>query len=155
MVEVIYYKSQCGNLEICLENKKLLSINIVEDKLINKENTNKSEIAISILKQLDEYFEGKRKVFNIDIELKGTNFQKRVWNELLKIPYGHTKTYKDIAKAVGNEKASRAIGGANNKNPIMIIVPCHRVIGSNNKLVGYAGGLDVKERLLSLERNNM
>lgn len=85
------------------------------------------------------------------IETIGTEFQKKVWNELRNIPYGQTKTYKDIALAIKNEKACRAIGNANNKNPLPIIIPCHRVIGSNGKLVGYSGGLDIKEKLLNIE----
>ena len=86
------------------------------------------------------------------LEVKGTEFQKKVWNELLKIPYGQTKSYKDIAIAIENERASRAVGMANNKNPIPIIIPCHRVIGSTGKLVGYAGGVNVKEKLLNIEK---
>ena len=106
-------------------------------------------------KQLDEYFAGIRKEFDIPIKLEGTDFQIKVWKELLKIPYGETCTYLDIAKHIGNPKAYRAVGMANNKNKIMIIIPCHRVIGSNKKLVGYAGGLDVKEKLLKLEKENV
>lgn len=90
--------------------------------------------------------------FDLPLDARGTEFQKKVWNELLRIPYGETKSYKDIAVAIGNEKACRAIGMANNKNPIPIIIPCHRVIGSNGKLVGYAGGLNVKEKLLNIEK---
>ena len=89
------------------------------------------------------------------LEFLGTEFQKKVWNALLEIPYGETKSYKQIAKRVGNEKASRAVGMANNKNQIIIIVPCHRVIGSNKKLVGYAEGLEMKESLLNLEKDNV
>ncbi len=105
-------------------------------------------------KQLLEYFEGVRKEFDIPYKLKGTDFQKKVWSALCDIPYGDTRSYKDIAIAVGNEKASRAIGMANNKNPITVIVPCHRVIGKSGKLVGYAGGLTMKEALLSMEEEN-
>lgn len=101
--------------------------------------------------QLMEYFSGKRKVFQLKLNPKGTEFQKNVWNELIKIPYGETRTYKDIALAVGNHKASRAIGMANNRNPIPLIIPCHRVVGSNGKLVGYAYGLELKTELLNLE----
>ena len=105
-------------------------------------------------RQLDEYFAGKRKEFDIPTRLEGTEFQKRVWEELRKIPYGKTVTYKDIAEAVGCQKGFRAVGLANNRNPISIIYPCHRVIGSNGSLTGYGGGLDVKEKLLELERGN-
>ncbi|NLC45483.1 MAG: methylated-DNA--[protein]-cysteine S-methyltransferase, partial [Clostridiales bacterium] len=97
--------------------------------------------------QLMEYFIGQRKSFDLPLAPKGTPFQLKVWKALLDIPYGETRSYKDIAIAVGNPKASRAVGMANNRNPISIIIPCHRVIGSNGKLVGYGGGLSVKEYL--------
>jgi methylated-DNA-[protein]-cysteine S-methyltransferase len=103
--------------------------------------------------QLNEYLKGERKEFYLPLKPIGTEFQLKVWNALRKIPYGTTCTYKDIAVMVGNEKACRAVGHANNKNPISIFIPCHRVIGSNGKLVGYGGGLGIKEKLLSLERN--
>jgi methylated-DNA-[protein]-cysteine S-methyltransferase len=99
-----------------------------------------------------EYFEGKRLSFDLPLKMEGTEFQLKVWNELLQIPFGETRSYKEIAVAVGNPLGSRAIGNANNKNKISIIVPCHRVIGANGKLVGYEGGLDVKEKLLNLEK---
>ena len=101
--------------------------------------------------QLIEFLEGKRKVFDLPLEPKGTEFQKQVWQALQTIPYGETRSYKEIAVQIGNPKASRAIGMANNKNPIFIVIPCHRVIGANGKLVGYGGGLALKERLLKLE----
>lgn len=102
--------------------------------------------------QIEEYLDGKRFHFDLPLLAKGTEFQQRVWSELRKIPYGETRSYKDIAIAIGNPKASRAVGMANNKNPLGIVVPCHRVIGSNGSLTGYAGGLGVKEKLLYLER---
>ncbi len=105
-------------------------------------------------RQLKEYFDGKRKEFDFPYEMNGTAFQKSVWEALCAIPYGETRSYKDIAVAVGNAKASRAVGMANNKNPIAIAVPCHRVIGANGKMVGYASGLDMKEALLRLEAEN-
>lgn len=105
--------------------------------------------------QIMEYFQGKRRSFTFPYELRGTEFQKKVWRALCDIPYGETRTYKEIAAAVGNPKACRAVGMANNKNPIAIAVPCHRVIGADGKLVGYAGGLDMKVALLQLEKNNI
>lgn len=102
--------------------------------------------------ELEEFLNKKRKTFDIPILPNGTNFQKRVWEELLKIPYGQTRTYKDIAQRIGNEKACRAVGMANNKNPIVIIIPCHRVVGANNNLTGYSGGVENKQKLLELER---
>ncbi len=102
--------------------------------------------------ELEEFLNKKRKTFDIPIKANGTNFQKRVWEELLKIPYGKTVTYKEIAQRIGNPKAFRAVGMANNKNPIVIIIPCHRVIGINNNLTGYSGGVEIKQKLLELER---
>ncbi|MEG1582612.1 MAG: methylated-DNA--[protein]-cysteine S-methyltransferase [Cetobacterium sp.] len=102
--------------------------------------------------ELNEFFDGKRKHFSFPIKLNGTEFQKSVWNELMKIPYGETRTYKDIAISIGNPKACRAVGLANNKNPLPIVVPCHRVIGSKGALTGYAYGLNMKEILLKLEK---
>lgn len=104
--------------------------------------------------QLFEYLNGKRRDFNLPLLKEGTDFQISVWNELLKIPYGETRSYKDIAIAINNEKAVRAVGMANNRNKIPIFIPCHRVIGSNKKLVGYGGGLEIKEFLLNLEKRN-
>jgi methylated-DNA-[protein]-cysteine S-methyltransferase len=104
-----------------------------------------------ICEQLEEYFAGKRTNFTVPLDLCGTEFQKKVWNTLKDIEYGQTKSYKEIAQLIGAPKAVRAIGGANNQNPIPIIIPCHRVIGSNGNMVGYGGGLDKKELLLSLE----
>jgi len=101
--------------------------------------------------QLDEYLDGKRRDFNLPLEPQGTDFQRHIWKVLCEIPYGETITYKELAEMIRNPKAIRAAGGANGKNPIYIIIPCHRVIGSNGNLTGYAGGLDMKEKLLKLE----
>lgn len=102
--------------------------------------------------QLSDYLEGKRKVFDVPLSLEGTEFQKAVWKALKEIPYGETRSYRQIAERIGNPKACRAVGMANNRNPVAIIVPCHRVIGADGKLVGYGGGIDIKENLLALER---
>lgn len=101
---------------------------------------------------LEEYFQGTRKEFDVTLDVKGTNFQETVWRELLNIPYGETRTYSDIANAVGNPKAIRAVSGAIGKNPVLIVAPCHRVIGKNGKLTGYRGGLEMKSELLELEK---
>ena len=103
------------------------------------------------ISQLKEYFNGERREFSIPLAANGTEFQNKVWQALTTIPYGETWCYKDLAIAVGNPKASQAVGGANGKNPISIIVPCHRVIGKNGSLTGYAGGVDIKQVLLDLE----
>lgn len=104
--------------------------------------------------QLDEYFQGKRTVFSLPFKLTGTPFQLAVWKELQNIPYGQTTSYKEIAQKINKPKAYRAVGMANNKNPLPIIIPCHRVIGSNGKLIGYAGGLNLKNYLLELEKSH-
>ena len=102
-------------------------------------------------KQLEEYFSGKRKQFDLPLGPAGTAFFQSVWKGLISIPYGETRSYKQVAQMVGSPKASRAVGMANNKNPIVIIIPCHRVIGSNGSLVGYAYGLDMKKKLIEVE----
>ncbi|MBR5590084.1 MAG: methylated-DNA--[Anaerotignum sp.] len=111
-----------------------------------------TELILKCKNQLDEYFKGKRKTFDLPLAPKGTEFQKKVWDALRDIPYGETRTYGEIAETVGNSKAARAVGMANNRNPIAIIVPCHRVVGASGKLVGYAGGMEQKEKLLHLEK---
>jgi methylated-DNA-[protein]-cysteine S-methyltransferase len=104
-----------------------------------------------VRQQLDDYFAGRRREFHILLDLAGTPFQLQVWDALQRIPYGQTTTYAQLAKAIGRPKAVRAVGAANGRNPVSIIVPCHRVIGSNGSLTGYAGGLDAKRTLLGLE----
>ncbi len=106
----------------------------------------------SFITQINEYFAQKRKTFDLPIDLYGSEFQKQVWEGLREIPYGETYSYKDVATMIGSPKAVRAIGNANNKNPLPIVIPCHRVIGSNGSLVGYGGGLDKKEILINLEQ---
>ncbi|ENU20472.1 hypothetical protein F994_00698 [Acinetobacter bohemicus ANC 3994] len=109
-------------------------------------------ILLETQKQLREYFAGTRQQFDLPLDFEGTVFQKKVWQALLGIPFGETRSYRDIAEQVGNIKAVRAVGAANGKNPISIIAPCHRVVGVNGKLVGFAGGLNNKEILLGLEK---
>ena len=104
--------------------------------------------------RLERYFAGKLKLFDLPLKPAGTDFQKSVWNALLEIPYGETRTYSEIAAQAGNPKACRAAGMANNKNPIVIIIPCHRVIGKDDSLTGYGGGLKIKQYLLDLEKNS-
>ena len=109
-------------------------------------------ILLETQKQLTEYFAGKRQQFNLPLDFAGTEFQQKVWQALLSVPFGETRSYRDIAEQIGNVKAVRAVGAANGKNPISIIAPCHRVVGANGKLVGFAGGLDNKDILLRLEK---
>ena len=115
----------------------------------------KTDFTDHVYTEIMEYLKGERTTFDIAYELDGTAFQKKVWEELTKIPYGETRTYKEIAVAIGNPNASRAVGMANNKNPLMMVVPCHRVIGANGKLVGYGGGLAMKRELIAMERRAM
>ena len=112
-----------------------------------------SDILNYAFNQLEEYFDGKIKTFDVPLNPKGTLFQQKVWSQLLSIPYGETKSYKDIAALVGNENSSRAVGLANNKNPIPIFIPCHRVIGTDGNLTGYSGGIELKQKLLCHEQN--
>lgn len=143
------YKSPIGTLYIVEENEKIIEIRYENKKEeVLEKNTKILEKAVQ---ELEEYFKGKRKEFDIPLNPKGTEFMKKVWKELQKIPYGKTTSYGKIAEKIGNPKASRAVGMANHNNPIPIIIPCHRVIGKNNKMVGYALGIDKKEYLLNLE----
>ncbi len=147
------YETKMGYFIMEYEGEYLVCLKKLLDENISDFGT-KTKLTDKVYEELLEYFDGKRKQFDVPYKLKGTDFQKKVWSALMCIPYGQTRTYKEIAIAVGNEKASRAVGMANNKNPIHILVPCHRVIGANGKLVGYAGGLWVKEFLLKMEREN-
>ena len=132
---------------------KLSHLLFHEDKRLNGYEKKETSITKETAKQVEEYFAGKRKKFDIPFNMKGTPFQQSVWNALCTIPLGETRTYKDIAVQIDNPKAMRAVGLANNRNPISIIVPCHRVIGANGSLTGYAGGLGAKEYLLDLEKH--
>ena len=148
-----------GNIFIVKSEKGLRSIEIIEEKWKDFSNKHKlienKDKCINEIIQLEEYFAGNRKEFDLTFDIKGTDFRNKVWMELLKIPYGEVRSYSDIAKAIGNEKAVRAIGQANKDNPIPIIIPCHRVIGKNQKLIGYAGShTDIQEKLINFERNN-
>ena len=147
--EVIYYDSPIGMIELQSSNDYIISLNFVEEKLYDEEN---SKVLLEAQKQLDEYFCGNRKEFDLPVKLAGTDFQKKVWQELKNIQYGEVASYKDIAVKINNPKGCRAVGNANNKNKIGIVLPCHRVVGSNGKLVGYAGGVWRKEWLLNHEK---
>ena len=145
-----------GSIYIVKSDKGLRSIEILEENwiklkgeyiLIESEEKCKEEI-----RQIREYFTGKRKEFNLVLDIEGTEFRKKVWMELMKIPYGEVRSYSDIARAIGNEKAVRAIGQANKANPIPIVIPCHRVTGKSQKLLGYDGNhTDIQEKLIKLE----
>lgn len=154
-----YYNSPIGIIEIEGTESEILSVKFLDDldnnQIIHSYFTNArvSKVVGQCIKQLDEYFRGDRKTFEINIAFReGSEFQRKVWTLLREIPYGETVSYLYIAEKAGNRKAARAVGNANNKNPISIIVPCHRVIGSNGKLVGYGGGIWRKKWLLEHEK---
>jgi len=161
MESTCYYESPIGTLKIIGNDTAITQISLDKSPPLVQLPAKGKQTSIiqKTIGQLEEYFTKKRKSFDIPLDPMGTPFQKRVWMALGKIPYGKTQTYKQIAEVLGSPKAARAVGLANNRNPIMIVIPCHRVIGANGSLVGYAGGLDVKEKLLILEevldkRNN-
>lgn len=151
MKNIFFYDTKIGKIAIIDNGKEITHIEIAEDKYSDDYNLLETELIKNAGEQLLDYLGGSRTTFDLPLNPNGTEFQKKVWNALCDIPYGETRSYKQVAEAIGNNKASRAVGMANNKNPIMIIIPCHRVVGSNGSLVGYAGGLDVKEKLLFLE----
>lgn len=154
MKKIFYYETKIGKIGIVQNNEKITNI-YTSDKLPSEGmEVIETPLIIDAANQLKDYLSGKRKSFDFPIDPEGTEFQKKVWKELQNTPYGETLSYKDIAEKIGNPKASRAIGMANNKNPILIIIPCHRIIGKNGKLVGYAAGLDMKKQLLEMEKEN-
>lgn len=135
-------------LSVSNENEEDI-VNFVKVKFGQASKVNSEEY--SFHEQIIEYLNGRRKSFSLPLDLRGTDFQKKVWNELIKIPYGETRTYKDVAKNINVPKGYRAVGNALNKNPILIVIPCHRVIGFGGKLTGFRGGLELKAKLLELE----
>ncbi len=149
MQEIFYYNSPIGILKGIIENNALLSLTLSEEA---QKTPTQSELPSKIQTQLDGYFNGNLQKFDIPLKLSGTEFQKTVWSELLKIPYGQTKSYKEIAQAIGKPSAMRAVGGACNKNKILVVIPCHRVIAKNGNLQGFACGVAVKKELLKLEK---
>ncbi|MBF7096588.1 methylated-DNA--[protein]-cysteine S-methyltransferase [Alkalibacter mobilis] len=149
------FESPVGNIVLTANSNELLSIEFGGTALNLNFESSDDLLLKEVQKQLLEYFEGSRRKFDIPFSLPGTDYQKKVYNELLKIPYGQTRSYGEIARSIGSPKGSRAVGGANNKNCLPIIIPCHRVIGSDGKLVGYAGGLQIKKWLLDLENTGV
>lgn len=149
----ILIETPIGKIEL-IESKENLSRISFEENFHNEIPIKETKFLKECKNQILEYFNGKRKKFTIPITLTGTKFQSLVWNALIQIPYGETKTYEQIAQIIGNQKACRAVGLANHNNPLPIVIPCHRVIGKNGKLTGYAGGINRKEQLILLEQNN-
>jgi len=164
-IKIQYYKSPIGELllgsyenKLCIADmryrKKRTTIDNRIQQGLNAEYVEEpSEVVTQTIKELEEYFRYERKEFSIPLLLVGTEFQKSVWQGLIDTPFGTTSSYLELAKRIGNEKAVRAVASANGANAIAILVPCHRIIGSNGELVGYAGGLDVKRKLLEVESN--
>lgn len=156
MKQYCYYQSPIGKLLLIGTDEVLEALhfsNSQEQVHISEDWQYDEACFKKILRQLTEYFAGNRQEFDLQMAPKGTAFQKRVWQELQKIPFGQTVSYGEIAERIGNSKASRAVGMANGKNPISIIVPCHRVIGKDGSLTGFGGGLDIKKQLLNLEKS--
>ncbi len=151
-----YYQSPLGTMQIEASESVMVSAKFLSDEISEKQNQSVgSEIIANTIAQLTEYFAGERKQFDLPILFTGTDFQEKVWSELLKIPYGETITYAQLADRLGARELTRAVGNANGNNPLAIIVPCHRVIGSQNELVGYAGGLWRKQWLLEHEGSQL
>ena len=163
-INIQYCKTKIGELilgsfegKLCLLDFRYRKMRKTVDERIKKGLNakfaeNNTEIIEKTLSELDEYFHGSRKEFDVPLKMVGTDFQKRVWEALLRVPFGTTSTYLQLAKNIKNEKAVRAVASANGANSMSIIIPCHRIIGSNGKLVGYAGGLPIKKQLLKLEQ---
>ncbi len=164
-INIKYYESPVGEIllgsydgRLCLADWRYRKMRTAIDSRIQKALQaqyveESSEVIEETIRQLEEYFTHKRKVFDIPLLMLGTDFQKSVWKGLISIPYGKTASYLELAKNIGNEKAVRAVASANGANAISILIPCHRVIGSDGSLRGYAGGLDVKRKLLEIESN--
>lgn len=145
-----YFKSPLGWLELTAENDLITRVDFVS---VSDIDSGESAVLDLCQQQLEAYFAGTLTEFTVPLSVEGTDFQIRVWSVLQTIPFGTTWSYGDLAKCIGNPKASRGVGGANNHNPIAIIIPCHRVIGANGQLTGYAGGLDRKQALLEHEKS--
>jgi methylated-DNA-[protein]-cysteine S-methyltransferase len=150
MIYKAFYHSEIGIIEILGTEDGIISLDFTENS--KGEAVDTPDLLKECISELDEYFKGQRRVFTVKLDIQGTEFQKKVWRELLSIPYGASKTYREIAVSIGNPRAVRAVGNANHCNKIALLIPCHRVIGSNGDLTGYAGGLWRKEWLLKLER---
>jgi methylated-DNA-[protein]-cysteine S-methyltransferase len=155
---MIHYESPIGRIEIEGSEAGVSALNFVKAGRAKAERPSKPSLPAPLadcLTQLEEYFRGKRTAFTVKLDLRGTAFQKRIWAELLRVEFGRTTTYKALAEAVGRPAATRAVGGANHSNPVSIIVPCHRVVGSDGRLTGYGGGLWRKEWLLRHEARDL
>lgn len=154
-MESYVFNSPIGAWKLCGEGGRITGLSLVSGDACGahgKSHEKHSDLLYEAYRQLMEYFRGERMTFDLPLECHGTPFQQKVWRELQKIPYGEVRSYQDIALGIGNGKAVRAVGQANNKNPIMIIVPCHRVIHKNGDITGFGCGTEVKKYLLDLEK---
>lgn len=152
MLKNKYYKSPIGIINVLYAEEGVYKITLVKSIPKDYFEERKNDLGDKVISELKEYFNGQRKIFDFPLVIIGTDFQRTVWKELRKINYGEIKTYSDIAKNIGKPNACRAVGNANNKNPFMIVIPCHRVIGKNKKSGGYAFGVDIRDKLLELEK---
>ena len=152
MKTMSYFQTSIGSIGIAEEDDAITNLWFQKERAPRDAVESQKDLLIEASAQLTEYLSGKRSKFSLPLAPVGTQFMSKVWEGLRAIPYGQTRSYGEIARSIGAPGASRAVGMACNRNPISIIIPCHRVIGSNAKLVGYLGGLDLKERLLELER---
>jgi methylated-DNA-[protein]-cysteine S-methyltransferase len=148
------YQTPIGRIGIAEERQKITNLWLPGEPGPEHVEENETPVLAEAFQQLSQYLNGERKEFTVPLAPSGTPFQMKVWDCLRTIPYGQTRSYGKVASLIGSPKAARAVGMANNRNPIAVFVPCHRVIGSNGKLVGYAGGLDLKERLLEIEKEH-
>ena len=152
MLKNKYYKSPIGIINVLYAEEGVYKITLVKSIPEDYFEERKNDLGDKVISELKEYFNGQRKDFDLPLIIQGTDFQRAVWEELRKINYGEIKTYSDIAKNIGKPNACRAVGNANNKNPFMIVIPCHRVIGKNKNSGGYAFGVDIRDKLLELEK---
>lgn len=152
MIYSIFMNSPIGRLKLMSDEERIVAI---EHEQQGEASTSPPVVLLQCVQQLEQYFAGQRQIFDVPICVQGTAFQQQVWQALRNIPYGETRSYKEIAEMIGNPKAMRAVGNANNKNKIPLLIPCHRVIGANGSLVGYALGLEHKQHLLTLEQGSL
>ena len=154
MKTIYFYQTEIGKLGVLEQNGMITNVYFEGETPPADAVVGETELLKEAGRQLQRYFQGKQQSFSLPLLPQGTPFMQSVWKRLCEIPYGATCSYKDVARQIGNEKACRAVGLANNRNPIPIFIPCHRVIGANGKLTGYAGGLQAKEYLLQLEKQH-
>ncbi|WP_363320921.1 methylated-DNA--[protein]-cysteine S-methyltransferase [Mahella sp.] len=153
MKNIFFYETDIGRINIADNGAAIVAVSFGNIDIANHGDLSETPLIKEAARQIEQYLKKERCSFELPLAPKGTIFQQKVWAALQTIPYGKTRSYKQVAEAIGQPKAFRAVGMACNKNPIAIIIPCHRVIGSNGSLTGYAGGVELKSRLLQLERN--